>query len=140
MSPRKAFHWLYRIAKADAEGIAYLGDTNDGNYALFASLLVVDGQPPAVVIEELEILKCPCCGEDSDLGDVTRAICLDEDGFAFRIDLNEGEQDLDLTDDEIELVSEAARRAAGLVKGSTAVADCLAGRNEGAAKLLGGQQ
>ena len=108
---REVYGALHNAVQADADGVVDLGDTDDGNYTLFASLLCVDGQPPSVVIEEVEILKCTCCGDVIDLGDVTRAICVDDDGYAFRIDLDE-EEDWGLTDDEVSLVYEAGRRAA----------------------------
>ena len=79
----KAFLSLKRVVEADADELVDLGDTDHGKYSLFASLLRVDGQPPSIILEELNILKCPCCGDISDLGDVARTICLYDDGCAI---------------------------------------------------------
>jgi len=110
MSPRAAFCALYEVVKAEPDGFAYLGDSSDGTHALYASLFTGD-EFSAVVVEAYTLLPCPACGENGELGDLACAICVHDDGYAFRIDLLDGDEDEELRDDEIDLLCEAAQRA-----------------------------
>jgi hypothetical protein len=114
---RRIYRSLYKVAKANDDEGDYLGDTDHGKYSLFVRLFYSDGQVPSVLLEERDILKCPCCGDVSDLGDVTRAICLDDDGYGYRIDLDD-EEDSELEGGEIALVYEAGMRVGLLSKDS----------------------
>ena len=116
MKRSAAFCSLYKIVQGSSNGVAFLGVSNDGKRARFASILIGTKSRPIVVLQETAIVKCAVKGKRVVPGDVTREFYIDEEGYVYPADASIELEALALTEDELNVIAEAALRGLALCK------------------------
>lgn len=116
MKRSAAFRSLYKAVQDSPNGVAYLGESCDGNRARFASILAGAKSRLIVVLQETSIVKCTVKGKSFVPGDVTREFYIDEEGYVYPADASIELEALALTEDELNVIAETALRGLALCK------------------------